>query len=112
MKREGVFCDFTFGPPGRTCPNVAVGACVSCGKDACENHGSANGLSVSIRYEADGGGTVEMATAGIVVCRSCLFGIKPKQAALREHLMPGLIAQAAEGLRVTLAMEAMKADPE
>lgn len=106
MKREGTFCDFGTEP----CPRVAVGACISCGKDVCSNHGSAKGVSVSIRYEAEGagGGTVQMVVGDLATCVSCLRSIRTKSEALSEHLLPGVLAQVTEGVRVTLAVEAMK----
>lgn len=112
MKREGVFCDFDqtrdFRDAASPCPEIAVGACISCNKDVCAKHGNANGISVSIRYSAEGGSPVELLSGACVLCEPCLHSVKKKQPALRDHLLPVMLMQLAESLRVTLAVEAMK----
>jgi hypothetical protein len=112
MKRQGIFCDFElqFPVPGHAvpCPGIAIGACISCGKDVCATHGNARGIIVSVRYGADGGGDVEITSGACVLCYPCLRSARGKQDVLREFLLPGLLEQVSEGVKVTLAVDALK----
>lgn len=117
-KREGTFCDFdVLGGRGSNkevhyCPNIAIGRCIGCSSDVCNQHGSATALNISIQRQAkDTTSYPEMIRSSIPMCWTCSTKLEQIVFTLKENLLPALADAITEGVASTLASHAMRKTP-